>query len=104
MSCGVGHRDSSDLALLWLCHRPAAAALIGLPSLGTFIGCGRGPKKDKKPETTPNLKSMCFWAHGRFLFENCASYLTHFLIVVVLKIQVISGGHFIPSVIIVIWI
>lgn len=30
------------------------------------------------------------------------SYLAHFLIVVVLKIQVIGGGHFIPSVVIVI--
>ena len=29
MSCGVGHRHGSDLALLWLWHRPAAVALIG---------------------------------------------------------------------------
>ena len=29
MSCGVGHRYGSDLALLWLWHRPAAVALIG---------------------------------------------------------------------------
>ena len=28
MSCGVGHRRSSDLALLWLWHRLAAAAPI----------------------------------------------------------------------------
>ena len=30
MSCGVGHRRGSDLALLWLwlCRRPAAAAPI----------------------------------------------------------------------------
>ena len=28
MSCGVGHRHSSDLALLWLWHKPAAVALI----------------------------------------------------------------------------
>ena len=28
MSCGVGHRRGSDLVLLWLWHRPAAAALI----------------------------------------------------------------------------
>ena len=27
MSCGVGHRCGLDLALLWLWHRPAAAAL-----------------------------------------------------------------------------
>ena len=30
MSYGVGHRHSSDLALLWLWCRPAAAALIQL--------------------------------------------------------------------------
>ena len=28
MSCGVGHRRSSDLALLWLWYRPATAAPI----------------------------------------------------------------------------
>jgi len=27
MSCGVGHRRGSDLALLWLWCRPAATAL-----------------------------------------------------------------------------
>ena len=29
MSCGVGHRCSLDLVLLWLWHRPVATALIG---------------------------------------------------------------------------
>ena len=29
MSCGVGHRSGSTLALLWLWHRPVAAALTG---------------------------------------------------------------------------
>ena len=29
MSCGVGRRHSSDPALLWLWHRPAAMAPIG---------------------------------------------------------------------------
>ena len=28
MSCGVGYRCGSVLALVWLWHRPAAAALI----------------------------------------------------------------------------
>ena len=27
MSCGVGHRHSSDLALLWLWYRPVAVPL-----------------------------------------------------------------------------
>ena len=30
MSCGIGHRCGSDLALLWLWHRPAATAPIRL--------------------------------------------------------------------------
>ena len=28
LSCAVGHRRSLDVAMLWLWHRPAAAALI----------------------------------------------------------------------------
>ena len=28
VSCGIGHRHSSDLMLLWLWRRPVAAALI----------------------------------------------------------------------------
>ena len=28
MSCGVSHRKSLDLALLWLWRRPAAGAMI----------------------------------------------------------------------------
>ena len=45
MSCGVGHRHSSDLALLWLW--PAAVAPIR-PSLGTSICCRCGSKKKNK--------------------------------------------------------
>ena len=39
MSCGVGCRRGSDLALLWLCPRPAAAAPIG------SLAWGYSPKK-----------------------------------------------------------
>ena len=46
MSCGVGHRCSSDLVLLW--RRLAAVALTGPPCLGSFISWGCGPKKQKK--------------------------------------------------------
>ena len=48
MSCGIGCRRSSDPALLWLWHRPAATALIRPPSRGTSIWRGCGPRKDKK--------------------------------------------------------
>ena len=44
MSCGVGGRRSSDLALLWLWRRLAATA----PSLGTFICHGSSPRKGRK--------------------------------------------------------
>ena len=42
ISCGIGHRCCSNLALLWLWCRPAS---VLTPSLGTSICC---PKKKKK--------------------------------------------------------
>ena len=53
MSCGVGCRDSSDLALLWLWHRPAAAALIRplawepLYAMHTALKSKKKKKKDR---------------------------------------------------------
>ena len=49
VSCGGGHRCSSDLALLWLWNRLAAAAPIPPPSLGTsiFRRCGH-ERQEKK--------------------------------------------------------
>ena len=50
MSCGVGRRCSSDLALLWLWRRPAATApiqpLAWEPSYATGVALKR--QKDKK--------------------------------------------------------
>ena len=50
MGCGVGCRCSSDLALLWLWHRPAATALI--EPLVWEPPCARGAalkrQRDKK--------------------------------------------------------
>ena len=49
MSCGVGHRRYSDLALLWLWHSPAATALIR--RLGTWeppYAAGMALKRPKK--------------------------------------------------------
>ena len=49
MSHGIGHGCSSDLALLWLWHRPAAVALISLDwKLGYAVGVALKPKKKKK--------------------------------------------------------
>ena len=63
VSCGVGHRHSSDWVLLWLWHRLAAAALI--QCLGPSIYHGCGPKKKK------NLRNQ----YHRRDVENC---LFHF--------------------------
>ena len=48
MGCGVGHRRSSDLMLLWLWPRPAAVALIGLLAWEISWAVGVTIKKKKK--------------------------------------------------------
>ena len=63
MSCGVGHRSSSEPALLWLWCRPAATAPIRPCSLWTSICCGCGPKRqtNKNPSSHPSwLKCFHF--------------------------------------------
>ena len=52
MSHGVGHRHSSDLALLWLWHMPAATAPIRRLAWDHPYAAGVGPpqKKVKKKE------------------------------------------------------
>ena len=54
MSCGVGRRHSSDPALLWLWHRPAAVAPIRpldweLPQAAS-VALKRQKKKKKEEE------------------------------------------------------
>ena len=53
--CGVGHRRSSDLALLWLWQRLAAVALIQPlawePPYVSGIALKKGKKKKKKTYT-----------------------------------------------------
>ena len=48
MSCGVGCRRGSDLALLWLWRRPAAAAPIGPLAWEPPYAMGVVLEKDKK--------------------------------------------------------
>ena len=48
MSCGVGHRCSSDVALLWLWCRLAATAPIQPPDWETPYAVGMAPKRKKK--------------------------------------------------------
>ena len=48
MSCGIGRRCGSDLSLLWLWCRPAAAALIHLPAWKLSFAMGAALKRKKK--------------------------------------------------------
>ena len=48
MSCGVGHRHGSDLALLWLWCRPAGAAPIQPLAWELPCAVGVALKKEKK--------------------------------------------------------
>ena len=57
MSCDVGRRQGSDPALLWLWHRPAAAAPIRPLAWETPYAAGAAlkrqkPKKKKKRKET----------------------------------------------------
>ena len=51
MSCGVGCRRSSDLALLWLWLRQAATALIRPLAWESPYALGVALEKDKKDKT-----------------------------------------------------
>ena len=48
VSCGVGHRHGSDPALLWLWHRPAAAAPVQPLAWELPYATGAALKKKKK--------------------------------------------------------
>ena len=60
MSCGVGHRRGSDLALLWLWGRPAAVALIRPlawePPYAASAALEKDKKKKKKIQTLETEK------------------------------------------------
>ena len=58
MSCGVGHRLGSDLALLWLWDRPAAAALIRLLAWELSYAAGVALKSKKKKHIVHLLSSI----------------------------------------------
>ena len=48
MSCGLGHRHSSDLAWLWLWHRPVATVPIGPLASQPPYAEGAALKRPKK--------------------------------------------------------
>ena len=51
MICGVGRRPGSDLALLWLWHRTAAAALIQPLGQEPLYATGVTPYPTKSKQT-----------------------------------------------------
>ena len=56
MSCGVGQRHGSHLVLLWLQHRPAAAALIGPLAWELPYATGAPLKKKLKKKKRKKIK------------------------------------------------
>ena len=65
MSCGVGYRRGSDLALLWLWRRPAATAPIGPLPWEPPYASGSALEKTKKQtnkKESDSLYSHCFKA------------------------------------------
>ena len=65
MSCGVGHRHSSNPELLWLWQRPAATALIRLlawePPHAVGEALENAEKKQKKKKTKGTLMKWDFF-------------------------------------------
>ena len=58
LSCGVGRRRSSNLALLWLWCRPAATALIGPLAWEPPYATGAALEKAKNKTTKKALWMM----------------------------------------------
>ena len=58
MSCAVGHRRGSDLALLWLLHRLAATAPIRPVAWEPPYAAGVALEKTKRQKRQKILKDM----------------------------------------------
>ena len=56
MSCGVGCRRGSDLALLWLWRRPVATAPIGPLAWESPYAAGAAQEIAKRPKKNQKLK------------------------------------------------
>ena len=64
MSCGVGCRHGSDLALLWLWLRPAALAPFGPLAWELPYAVGVALKKDKRQKKIKSSKEFPLWFSG----------------------------------------
>ena len=58
MSCGVGHRRVSDLALLWIWPRLAATASIRPQAWEPAYAVGAALEKIKKKKINENKRSI----------------------------------------------
>ena len=65
MSCAVGRRLSSDLALLRLWHRPAATAPIRPLAYEPPYALGAALKRQK------DKKKKVFWSHFQIFLVYC---------------------------------
>ena len=59
MSCGVGRRQGSDPALLWLCCSLAATAPLRPLAWEPPHATGAALVKDKKTKKEKNPKTLC---------------------------------------------
>ena len=74
MSCGVGHRGSSDLALLWLWYKLAAVAPIGPPAWEPPHAMGVAQKSKKRKKKKEKLCQNLFsWLSA----TRCSAWLLH---------------------------
>ena len=78
MSCDVRHRCSSDPALLWLWHRPAAVApiqpLVQEPPYATSTALKKKKRQKKKRKKKKNKTCLIQVAHmAEMLIVTCGS-------------------------------
>ena len=66
MSCGVSRRHDSDLAFLWLCHRPVATAPIRPLAWEPTYAAGAALKRQK--DKMDMVKSLHY--KGEFSIRN----------------------------------
>ena len=62
MSCGVGHRHSLDLVLLWLWYRLAAEALIRPLAWELLYAVMAALKKKKEEEEGERKQRKKYWS------------------------------------------
>ena len=70
MSCGVGHRHSSDLVLLWLWCRLVATALIQLLAWELPYALGAALKKTEKKKATVKSDKYYLQIASSLHFKN----------------------------------